>query len=111
MLLYDDNESFLKLAQNPVFHQRSKHIWRKYHSLRDKVEEGFIELCKVDTGLNVADMMTENVGVGILRVCKKLAGMVIVDGCQWLLLGGGMWEIQQHNCILMKNKLVRPKLP
>ena len=43
----------------------------------------------MDTGLNAADMMTKNVEVGILKVCKKLAGMVtsgqklsiVVDGC------------------------------
>ena len=76
VLLLGDNESSLKLAMNPVFHQRSKHIRIKYHSLRDRVEEGLIELCKVDTGLNAADMMTKNVGVGVLKVCKGLIGMV-----------------------------------
>ena len=40
--LLGDNESSLKLAENPVFHQRSKHILIKYHSLRDKVEKGVI---------------------------------------------------------------------
>ena len=76
VLLYGDNESSLKLAENPVFHQRSKHILLRYHSLRDRVASGIIELAKVDTGLNAADMMTKNVGVGTLRVCKQLAGMV-----------------------------------
>ena len=79
VLLYGDNESSLKLAENPVFHQRSKHILLKYHSLRDRVETGLIELSKVDTGLNAADMMTKSVGVGTLKVCKQLAGMVIGD--------------------------------
>ena len=76
VLLLGDNESSLKLAMNPVFHQRSKHIRIKYHSLRDRVEEGLIELCKVDTGLNAADMLTKNVGVGVLKICKGLVGMV-----------------------------------
>ena len=61
---------------NPVFHQRSKHIRIRYHSLRDRVEEGLIELGKVDTGLNAADMFTKNVGVGVLKVCKGLVGMI-----------------------------------
>ena len=73
--LLGDNESSLKLAENPVFHQRSKHILIKFHSLRDRVESGVIVLCKVDTGLNAADMLTKNVGVGILKVCKGLIGM------------------------------------
>ena len=50
VLLLGDNVSSLKLALNLVFHQRYKHIRIKYHSLRDRVEEGLIELCKVDTG-------------------------------------------------------------
>ena len=76
MLLLGENESSLKLAMNPVFHQRSKHIRIKYHSLRDRVEEGLIELGKVDTGLNATNMLTKNVGVGVLKVCKGLVGMV-----------------------------------
>ena len=51
----------------------------QYHSLRDRVEIGLIELSKVDMGLNAADMMTKSVGVGTLKVCKQLAGMVIGD--------------------------------
>ena len=77
VLVYGDNESSLKLAENPVFHQRSKHILLKYHSIRDQVEKGIVELSKVDTGLNAADMLTKSVGVGILKVCKSLAGMII----------------------------------
>ena len=76
VLLLGDNESSLKLAMNPVFHQRSKHIRIKYHSLRDRVEEGLIELCKIDTGLNAADMLTKHVGVGALKTCKGLSGMI-----------------------------------
>ena len=76
VLLLGDNESSLKLAMNPVFHQRSKYIRIKCHSLRDRFEEGLIKLCKVDTGLNAANTMTKNVGVGILKFCKGLVGMV-----------------------------------
>ena len=75
VLLLGDNESSLKLATNPVFHQRSKHIRTKYHSLRDRVEENIIQLCKIDTGLTAADMLTKHVGVGVLKTCKGLVGM------------------------------------
>ena len=76
VMLLGDNESSLELAMNPFLHQRSKHIRIKYHSLRDRVEEGLIELGKVDTGLNTTDMFTKNVGVGVLKVCKRLVGMM-----------------------------------
>ena len=76
VLLMGDNESSLKLAENPVFHQKSKHILLKYHSLRDRVAARVIELCWVDTGLNPADVFTKSVGVGVLNACKGLIGMV-----------------------------------
>ena len=93
VLLLGDNEFSLKLAMNPVFHQILKHIRIKYHSLRDRVEEGLVELCKVDTGLNAADMMTKNVGVGVLKICEGQIGMVGSDRIffsRWILQGGGL---------------------
>ena len=76
VFLMGDNESSLKLAENPVFHQKSKHILLKYHSLRDRVAAGVIELCWVDTRLNAADVFTKSVSIGVLNICKGLIGMV-----------------------------------
>ena len=93
VLLLGDNESSLKLAMNPDFHQRSERIRIEYHPLRDRFEEGLIKLCKVDTGLNAADMVTKNVGVGVLKMCKGLIGMVGSDQkffSRWMLQGGGL---------------------
>ena len=93
VLLMGDNESSLKLATNPVFHKRSKHIRIKYHSLRVRVAEGSIELCKVDTGLNAADMFTKNVGVGVLKFVRAWQRWLKVArnvSSYTMLQGGGM---------------------
>ena len=37
-----DNQSCVKLSENPVFHDRSKHIDMRYHYLRDMVQKGAI---------------------------------------------------------------------
>ena len=34
-VIYCDNESCVKLSENPVFHDRSKHIEIRYHFIRD----------------------------------------------------------------------------
>jgi hypothetical protein len=34
-----DSKSTLALAKNPIFHERSKHIWVRYHFIRDCLEE------------------------------------------------------------------------
>ncbi|CAL8170381.1 unnamed protein product [Prunus armeniaca] len=35
-----DNTSAIAMSKNPVFHQRSKHIGRKFHFIRDAIQEG-----------------------------------------------------------------------
>ena len=35
--IYCDNQSCLKLSENPVFHDKLKHIEIKYHYIRDMV--------------------------------------------------------------------------
>ena len=36
--IYCDNRSCVKLSENPVFHDKSKHIEIKYHYIRDMVQ-------------------------------------------------------------------------
>jgi hypothetical protein len=36
-VIYCDNQSYVKLSENPVFHDKSKHIEIKYYFLCDKV--------------------------------------------------------------------------
>ena len=36
-LIHCDNQSCVKLLENPVFHDKSKHIEIKYHYIRDMV--------------------------------------------------------------------------
>ena len=42
--IYCDNESCVKLYENPVVHENSKHIEIKYHYIRDMVERGIVKL-------------------------------------------------------------------
>ena len=58
-LIYGDNQGSLDLAQNPVQHQRSKHIDIKYHFIREKCANGDIKLQYVPTAENVSDLMTK----------------------------------------------------
>ena len=55
MTLFCDNTGAIAIAKEPRFHKRTKHIKRRFNSIRDYVKDGDIELCKVHTDLNVAD--------------------------------------------------------
>jgi hypothetical protein len=49
----------MKLLENPVFHDRSKHIEIKYHYIRDMVQRGAVRLTYVTTKEQVADVLTK----------------------------------------------------
>jgi hypothetical protein len=54
-----DNQSAIKLAENPVHHQRSKHIDIRYFRVRHEVAKGTVKLVYVPTELNLADVFTK----------------------------------------------------
>ena len=54
-----DNQSCVKLSENPVFHDRSKHIEMRYHYLRDMVHKGAIRLQYIPTEEQIADIFTK----------------------------------------------------
>ncbi len=55
-----DNRSARQLAENPVHHQRSKHIDIKYHWIRDMVAAGTVQLIDVPTEDQRADFLTKS---------------------------------------------------
>ena len=73
--LLTDSQSAKSLAENPVFHGRSKHIRAKWHFIRKRVELGMVRLVDVKTEFMGADMMTKSVGPAVLKVNMKLIGM------------------------------------
>jgi hypothetical protein len=54
-----DNESAIKLANNPMQRSRTKHIDIRHHFLRDHEAKGDIELCHVNTENQLADIFTK----------------------------------------------------
>ena len=43
-IIHCDNQSCIKLSENPMFHDRSKHIKMKYHFIKDMVQRGAMRL-------------------------------------------------------------------
>jgi hypothetical protein len=54
-----DNESAIRMADNPVEHNRTKHIDIQYHFLRDHQQNGDIEIAYVSTHNQLADIFTK----------------------------------------------------
>jgi hypothetical protein len=58
-LIHCDNQSCMKLSENLVFHDKSKHIEIKYHYIRDMVQRGVMELQYISTDEHIADILTK----------------------------------------------------
>jgi hypothetical protein len=57
--LHCDNNSAIKIAANPVFHERTKHLEIDLHFVREKILNGVINTVKVDSANQITDVLTK----------------------------------------------------
>ncbi|GKB05806.1 hypothetical protein Tco_0834001, partial [Tanacetum coccineum] len=57
--IFIDNESTICIVKNPVFHSKTKHIEIRHHFIRDSYEKRLIQVIKIHTNHNVADLLTK----------------------------------------------------
>jgi hypothetical protein len=53
------HKSCIKLIENPVFHDRSKHIDMKYHYIQDLVQRNTVKLQYIATSEQIVDILTK----------------------------------------------------
>ncbi|GKB49846.1 putative ribonuclease H-like domain-containing protein [Tanacetum coccineum] len=61
--IHIDNKSSISVIKNPVAHSRTKHIEIRFHFIRDCYEKRLIEVIKIHTNHNVADLLTKGFDV------------------------------------------------
>jgi hypothetical protein len=79
VVIYYDNISSILLANNLVYHARTKHIEVHYHFIKKKVITKEINLIHVSTKDQVAHIFTKALGTDKLRKFRKMLGMLEVD--------------------------------
>ncbi|GJU75744.1 putative ribonuclease H-like domain-containing protein [Tanacetum coccineum] len=57
--IYIDNESTICIVKNLVFYSKTKHIEIRHHFLRDCYEKKLIQVIKIHTDHNVANLLTK----------------------------------------------------
>ncbi|GJW28467.1 putative ribonuclease H-like domain-containing protein [Tanacetum coccineum] len=57
--IYIDNESTICIVKNPVFYSKTKHIEIRHHFIWDAYEKKLIQVLKIYTDDNVADLLTK----------------------------------------------------
>ncbi|GKC13948.1 putative ribonuclease H-like domain-containing protein [Tanacetum coccineum] len=62
--------------KNPVFHSKTKHIEIRHHFIRDSNEKKLIQMIKIHTDQNVADLLTKAFDVGSFQYLIASIGML-----------------------------------
>ncbi|GJV91848.1 putative ribonuclease H-like domain-containing protein [Tanacetum coccineum] len=74
--IYIDNESTICIVKNPVFHSKTKHIEIRHHFIRDAYEKKLIQVLKIHTDDNVADLLTKAFDVSRFNFLTVNIGMI-----------------------------------
>jgi hypothetical protein len=74
-----DNESAIRMADNPAEHSRTKHIDIRHHFLRDHQQKGDIEVYHINTENQLADIFTKPLDEK--RFCRLHSELNVLDSC------------------------------
>jgi hypothetical protein len=71
--LFSDSQSAIRLALNPEFHQRTKHVDIKYHMVRQQIKQHVLNIFYINTTDNIADILTKALSTDrFKRLCSSL---------------------------------------
>lgn len=74
--IYYDNTSGIRLAENPMFHDKSKHIEIKYHYIRDMVQRGAVGLHHIVIDYQITNILTKPLLKGKFLVSIEQLGLM-----------------------------------
>jgi hypothetical protein len=72
-----DNESAIRLEENPIEHSRTKHIDIWHHFLRDHRQRGDIDVCHISTENQLANIFTKPLDEK--RFCRLRSELNVLD--------------------------------
>ncbi|GJX62680.1 putative ribonuclease H-like domain-containing protein [Tanacetum coccineum] len=75
-MIHVDNESAICVVKNHVYHSKTKHIEIRHHFIRDFYEKRLIEMVKIHTDYNVADLLTKAFDVTRFQFLIASIGML-----------------------------------
>ena len=73
--LHRDSQSEIDLANNLIYHDRTKRIDMRYHFIHKLLKDCGFSLLKIHTSQNPADMLTKVVTVEKLKNCLAFVGL------------------------------------
>ncbi|GJY73056.1 putative ribonuclease H-like domain-containing protein [Tanacetum coccineum] len=83
-------------GQNPLFHSKTKHIEIRHHFIRDAYEKKLIQVLKIHTDDNVADLLTKAFDVS--------SAAILVNNARPTLSTTQLEFVDQHNMVACLEK-------
>jgi hypothetical protein len=74
-IIFCDNQGAIALAKDPRFHSRMKHVEIQHNFVREKVNDGTIQLEYVNTESQVADGLTKALDKGRFQTFRNAIGL------------------------------------
>ncbi|XP_070662512.1 secreted RxLR effector protein 161-like [Malus domestica] len=71
-----DNTSAIAISKNPVHHHKTRHINRKFHFIRDALQDGEIDLVYYKTKEQVADIFTKALARDRFELLRTALGVI-----------------------------------
>ncbi|GKD81564.1 hypothetical protein Tco_1348403, partial [Tanacetum coccineum] len=76
--LHCDSNSTIKIAANPVFHERTKHLEIDLHFVRENFLKGVVKTVKVDSANQIVDILTKGLDtVHHMELVKRIEGLAV----------------------------------
>ncbi|GJR27346.1 putative ribonuclease H-like domain-containing protein [Tanacetum coccineum] len=104
--IHIDNESTICIVKNPVFHSKAKHIEIRHHFIRDSYEKMLIQVIKIHTDNNVADLLTKafDMRLSISSGKTEWKGLPLLELIQVVVAGAKIpyWGVQKLKLVLSR---------
>ena len=88
IILMEDNQGCIAIAENQGNHSRTKHIDIKNHFIRDKIQEGIFKMQYCKTDLMIADIFTKPLAKPLFTKLRDMLQIVRLDA-------GGVLELSR----------------
>ena len=76
ILLHYDNKAAISIANNPIQHDRTKHVEFDRHFIKDHLNQGTIDFSFVSSQTQLADVLTKAVSGKIFHSSLDKLGMI-----------------------------------